>query len=154
MNINALIYLPLAFIMFQMYDSLEKTKMKLSNLETEDKSNQKRSIIKYAMPVNIETQKVEEYQNIGYLFNSQNRKHILPLFGRRVHSRSSHWNYFTKSSNHSYSIKIPLTYKNRQCDDEYGCEELYDGDEVFLDEYDTLFKVKLYEKTIRYIPYL
>ena len=27
-------------------------------------------------------------------------------------------------------IKLPITNKNRQCDSEYGCEELYDDDEV------------------------
>ena len=95
-------------------------------------------------PITYATQRVDPFERIGYLYNDGDGKHkMLPLFGRRTYARSTTWNYFT-SSQHRHSVKIPLEVKNRSCMDRYGCAELYDDDILFVPEYESEFKVKLY----------
>ena len=51
-------------------------------------------------------------------------------------------------------IKLPITNNNRQCDSEYGCDELYDEDEVSIPAYNGSFKVKIYDYfTFKGSPY-
>ena len=53
-------------------------------------------------------------------------------------------------------IKIPITYKNRNCSDDLGCDELYDNSELVIPAYNNkLFKVTIYQlDKPRYIPYV
>ena len=94
-----------------------------------------------ARPINLNTQHVAPFRKIGLLYSGK-RKGILPLIGRQIHRGSYRWNYYTLSNNNM--IKIPLSHKGRECDDKYGCEELYDDDVVFIPEYNENFTVKLY----------
>lgn len=109
--------------------------------------------IHYGMPININTQRVGEYQSIGYLYTNEDKKrnNVLPLFGRRVHNGSSNWNYMT--STHKSNIRIPLVVSGKDCSKEYGCKELYEDEEVYIEEFGKVFNVKLYDRTIKYIPY-
>lgn len=107
--------------------------------------------VRVAVPVNIPTQRIESYRQVGYLYNDDN--HMMPIYGRRLHVSSTRWNYYTKSDNNNYSISIPLHNKGRDCQSEYGCDELYDGDEISVPEFNGIFKVKLYKNQMRYIPF-
>ena len=79
---------------------------------------------------------------------------ILPLFGRQTYNGSNKWSYYT-STDKMNQIKIPISNKNRVCNSEYGCDELYDGDTVTVPAYNGDFKVSIYEfDKPRYIPYL
>ena len=54
-------------------------------------------------------------------------------------------------------IKLPIQVKKRDCLDDNGCEELYNGDQVSIPQYgsDREFKVSIYNlDKPRYIPYL
>ena len=93
---------------------------------------------------------LEDYKLIGYLHNNESK--MLPLYGRRVHVNNTKWNYYTKSDNYSYSIHVFINYKNRDCGSEYGCDELYDDDEVYISEFNGNFRVKLYDNHYRYNP--
>lgn len=108
--------------------------------------------VRVAVPVNIPTQRIESYRQVGYLYNDENV--MLPIFGRQLHMNSSRWNYYTKSDNHNYSIHIPLFNKGRDCESEYGCDELYNEEEISISEYNGTFKVKLYSNHLKYIPFL
>ena len=47
-----------------------------------------------------------------------------------------------------------MSNKNRSCNVEYGCDELYDGDVVTVPAYNGEFKVVKYEyDKPQYIPY-
>lgn len=106
--------------------------------------------VKVAVPMNVNTQRVENYKLIGYLHNNDSK--MLPLYGRRVHVNNTRWNYYTKSDNYSYSIHVFLNHKNRDCGSEYGCDELYDNDQVYIKEFNGNFYVKLYDNHYRYNP--
>jgi hypothetical protein len=75
--------------------------------------------------------------------------YILPLYGRRTFNRSTKWNYYTLFNN----IKLNISYKDRACMQEHGCEELMNGDIIKIPEINGNFKVNIYENTnMFYIP--
>jgi hypothetical protein len=49
--------------------------------------------------------------------------------------------------------QTPVYKNNRICTSEQGCDEIYSGDSVFVDGYDSTFNAKVYETNLlRYIP--
>ena len=79
---------------------------------------------------------------------------ILPLFGMPTYNGSNKWMYYTATDKFN-QIKIPITNKNRVCNSEYGCDELYDGDIITIPAYNGEFKVNKYEyDKPRYIPHI
>ena len=79
---------------------------------------------------------------------------ILPLFGRPTHNGSNKWSYYTATDKNN-QVKLPLSNKNRVCNAEQGCDELYDNDSVTVPAYNGDFKVSIYEfDKPRYIPYV
>ena len=79
---------------------------------------------------------------------------ILPLFGRPTYNGSNKWSYYT-STDKMNQVKLPISNKNKVCNSEYGCDELYDGDNVSVPAYNGDFKVSIYEfDKPRYIPYV
>ena len=79
---------------------------------------------------------------------------ILPLFGMPTYNGSNKWMYYTATDKFN-QIKIPVTNKNRVCNSEYGCDELYDGDIITIPAYNGEFKVNKYEyDKPRYIPHI
>tara|TARA_B100000123_G_C25724502_1_gene426211 strand:+ start:416 stop:1198 length:783 start_codon:yes stop_codon:yes gene_type:complete len=92
----------------------------------------------------------DDTKNIG---NNSNPV-ILPLFGCPTHQGSNKWTYYTSTDGHT-QVKLPITNKNRVCNSEYGCDELYDGDNVSIPAYNSNFKVSIYEyDKPRYIPFI
>jgi len=69
----------------------------------------------------------ETYQSMGIVHTASGE--LLPLFGRRVASRSDRFNYYTRTDTNN-PIPLPINYKKRNCQDDVGCDELFDGDEV------------------------
>jgi hypothetical protein len=52
-------------------------------------------------------------------------------------------------------VKLPITNKNKDCMDEYGCDEIYDKDNVTVRGYNKNYKVELYKiDRPRYNPYV
>lgn len=107
------------------------------------------------MPINIRTQGVEtNYSQVGILTRITGSETILPLMGRRVISGRDTWNYYTMSDKNTM-VKLPITFKNKNCTSEYGCDSISNGDTVYVEGYNDAFKVTMYENnTMRYIPYL
>jgi hypothetical protein len=98
------------------------------------------------------------FQQMGLLYkkdaseNSNSETNILPLFGRPTHTNSNKWNYYT-SSDKFHSLKIPIKVKGRICNDEWGCNELYDDDTVEVGPYNGEFKVQIYGyDSPKYLP--
>jgi hypothetical protein len=51
------------------------------------------------------------------------------------------------------TVKIPITYKGRKCDSEFGCEEITSNDSVSMPLYNGTFKAEIYDyDKPRYIP--
>lgn len=117
-------------------------------------------INRVGMPINIPTRgHSSHYQQVGALSESNTNasgtdKKILPLFGRPYYPGSRQWHYYTGTDSFS-SVKLPITYKDKNCQNERGCDEIYDGDTIQVAGYNTDFIVSLYElDKPRYIPYI
>jgi hypothetical protein len=54
---------------------------------------------------------------------------LLPLYGRRSISSRDRYNYYTRTDTYN-PVPIPITIKGRDCQDQVGCPELYNGDSV------------------------
>lgn len=118
------------------------------------------------VPINIQTRGYDGgYQQLGMLYRddiedkekqigNNTETNILPLFGKPMYSNSSKWMYYTSSDKFN-NVKIPISYKGRDCSDDYGCDELYNDDQINIPAYNGNFKVKIYKfDKPRYIPYL
>ena len=117
-------------------------------------SNVKRSNdIKY-MPVNVKTQQREtSYTQIGILSRTTNEDVIMPLFGMNVHTGRDKWKYYTLTEN---NVRLPISVAGKSCTNEYGCDSVGNGDNVYVEGYNDAFKVTLYDdiNRISYIPYI
>jgi len=120
----------------------------------------------YGIPINIPTRgESGGFQQVGMLYKesieseerepgNNNSSQILGLYGKPIHPGSNKWSYYTSSDGHN-SIKMPLTHKGKVCDQDQGCEELYDGDSITIPSYNGNFTVNIYKyDKPRYIPYV
>jgi hypothetical protein len=112
----------------------------------------KHEIIKQVvvMNTNVPSRQTNEFIRLGHLYAGSR---ILPLFGRQVHVGSHMWHYYTMSDG---PIPVRLSFQNggRACDTEYGCGEIYDGDSIFIAEYNTVFTASIVKNNyLRYNPY-
>lgn len=81
-------------------------------------------------PFNIPTQGIpESYQSMGIVKTADGK--LLPLYGRRSISSRERYNYYTRTDTYN-PIPIPVQIKGRDCQDQVGCPELYNGDTVKL----------------------
>ena len=69
----------------------------------------------------------EAYQSMGLLKKIDGQ--LVPLYGRRLASRSDRFNYYTRTDTYN-PVPLPIHYKRRDCQDDIGCEELSNGDKV------------------------
>ena len=77
---------------------------------------------------------------------------ILPLMGRLLLANKDKWNFYTLNDK-NHMLKLPLTFKGKSGTSEYGCDNLYTGDTVYVEGYKQSFIVTMYEtQTLRYIP--
>jgi len=108
------------------------------------------------IPINTPTQSVDSaYRQVGILTRSNgDGENILPLMGRPLFTNRDKWNFYTMTDKNNM-IKLPITHKGRSCTNEYGCDNMYNGDTVYVEGYNDAFKVTMYDNnTMRYIPYL
>ena len=53
------------------------------------------------------------------------------------------------------NVKLPVSRNGRSCTNEYGCDDLFNGDTVYIEGYNDSFKVTIYDNyQPRYIPVL
>ena len=72
---------------------------------------------------------------------------LLQLSGRRV--RQSRFQYYTNITQNGVSIRTAVHYGGRDCQNENGCDELYDNETVTVPATGGLsFKVTLYPRTL------
>ena len=107
------------------------------------------------IPINIRTQGVDApFRQVGILTRNGNGETILPLMGRPLQTnRDKHQFYTMNDKNHM--IKLPISKSGRSCTGEYGCDDLFNGDSVYVEGYKDAFKVTMYESNMpRYIPFV
>ena len=90
------------------------------------------------------------YRQVGILTPLNYPNRILPLMGRPLFTNRDKWQFYTFSDN---NIKLPMVYQGKSCTNEYGCNNLYNNDMVYVEGYKEGFKVTTYDNdTIKYIP--
>ena len=97
--------------------------------------------------INIPTQPMtHNFSQVGIITNDNNNSNtILPLFGRQLITSRNTWQYHGMSDQNN-SIRLPISFNGKNCMDEYGCDELMNGDTVYVEGYNDTFLVTLYEK--------
>ena len=122
--------------------------------------------LKRGIPINIETRESGgDYQQLGILSKgainddtetpgNNTDSVILPLYGKPTYRGSNKWLYYTETDK-LHPVKIPVNYGGKDCTDDYGCEEIYDGSSVTIPSYNGDFTAKIYKlNKPRYIPYI
>jgi hypothetical protein len=107
------------------------------------------------IPINIRTRGYDtNYSQTGLLTRVNGKETMLPLMGRALHTNRNKWQYYTMSDKNN-SIKLPVSRSGKSCTNEYGCDELFNGDTVYVEGYNDAFKVTIYENNQpRYIPFI
>jgi len=107
------------------------------------------------VPINVSTQGTDdsEFRQIGILTPvSGNEERILPLMGRPLFTRRDKWNFYTLNDKNNM-IKLPVKVRGQSGTSEYGCDNVYNGDTVYVEGYKEAFKVTAYDNNvIRYLP--
>lgn len=119
--------------------------------------------LSYGVPINVPSRGyVGGYQQLGAITRvgdsgdataTNDRNSLLPLFGRPLYNGSKKWTYYTTSENRAM-IKLQISVNGRKCNEDFGCDELYDGDIVDIKELGGQYKVSIYDyDKPRYIPF-
>ena len=108
-----------------------------------------------SIPINISTQNIDSnYRQVGILTRITGSEQILPLMGRPLLTNRDKWNFYTMTDKNNM-IKLPISHKSKSCTSEFGCENIYNGDLVYVQGYNDAFKATIYDNdTMRYIPFL
>ena len=115
-----------------------------------------------AIPINTPTRGVPDtYQQVGVLTapggsdsSASPSRTILPLFGRKLITNRDRWNYYTRTDGLN-PVQVPVEYGRRKCDDDNGCDEIMDGDNVSVPILGQSYVANVYRySTPRYIPFV
>lgn len=107
------------------------------------------------IPVNMQTRgPPANYQQFGILTRMNGNKDlILPLMGRQSMTGRDKYQYYTISNTGSLNTKLPISFHGKSCTSEYGCDNISDGDTVFVEGYSDTFRATVYENNLfQYIP--
>jgi len=107
------------------------------------------------MPINVSTQGTGDaaYRQVGILTRISGPETILPLMGRPLFRNRDKWQFYTISEKSNF-IKLPISVKGRSCTNEYGCDNVYNGDTVYVEGYNDAFKVTAYDNNVmQYLPF-
>jgi hypothetical protein len=61
--------------------------------------------------------------------------------------------YYTISNTGNMNTKLPISVNGKSCTGEYGCDEISNGDVVYVEGYKDTFQATIYENGLfSYIP--
>jgi hypothetical protein len=114
------------------------------------------SDVRGVVPVNIETRGLTTgYQQVGILTRTTGGDMILPLMGRRNMTGRDKWQYYTISNSGNLNTKLPVSVNGKSCTSEYGCDNISNGDFIYVEGYNDSFRATVYEtSTFQYLPQL
>ena len=121
----------------------------------------------FRIPINIQTQNPchnvggggggcgSNYAQMGILVKERGEDNplILPIFGKKTYNHKDKYQYYAISNTGTLNTKLPVKYKGKNCSCENGCDEIYNGDKVYVEGYGDVFKATIYKnETFAYIP--
>ena len=83
------------------------------------------------------------YKQYGIL-TRDNDELILPLMGR-TSSRHKYQYYTMTNDAGNINTKLPVSVKGRSCTSDIGCDEIYNGDVIYVEGYKDTFRATIYE---------
>lgn len=110
-----------------------------------------------AIPINVSTNigAVDTtYRQMGIItpLNGSSKDNILSLMGRPLFTNRDKWQYYTISNQHN-NVKLPISFKGKSALNDYGVDQIFDGDTIYVEGYNEPFRVTVYENdTIKYLP--
>jgi len=124
----------------------------------------RRVIPRGAFPINIPTNVGavdSEYRQVGILTPERKggkgdhdggKDKILALMGRPLFTNRDKWQYYSMSDQNN-SVKLPVMKNKKSCTNEYGCDQIYNGETIYVKGYNERFRVTIYDDdAIRYLP--
>jgi hypothetical protein len=106
--------------------------------------------IRGGIPINVPTRSVNSaYRQVGILTRVNGPETILSLMGRPLFPSQDKWQFYTMSDKNQ-SVKLPVTYKRRSCTSDQGCDNIYNGDTVYVEGYNDAFKATIYDTAMQY----
>ena len=102
------------------------------------------------MPINVRTQGPPintNYRQVGLLTRINGKETILPLMGRPLLKNRDKWQFYTMSDKNN-SVKLPISFKKKSCTGEYGCDNIYNGDTVYVEGYKDAFQATIYDNAV------
>ena len=102
------------------------------------------------VPINIRTQGPSintNYRQVGLLTRMNGKETILPLMGRPLQKNRDKWQFYTMSDKNN-SVKLPISFKKKSCTGEYGCDNIYNGDTVYVEGYKDAFQATIYDNAV------
>ena len=111
------------------------------------------------VPINVSTNTGAvdtNYRQMGIItpLNGSSKDNILPLMGRPLFTNRDKWQYYTISNQHN-NVKLPISFKGRSALNDYGVDQIFSGDTIYVEGYNDAFKTTVYENdTIKYLPFV
>ena len=111
------------------------------------------------IPINVSTNigAVDTtYRQMGIItpLNGVHKDNILPLMGRPLFTNRNKWQYYTISNQHN-NVKLPISFKGKSALNDYGVDQIFSGDTIYVEGYDDAFRATVYENdTIKYLPFI
>lgn len=111
------------------------------------------------IPINVSTNigAVDtNYRQMGIAtpLNGQTENNILPVMGRPLFTSRDKWQYYTISNQHN-NVKLPVSFKGKSGLTDYGVDQIFSGDTIYVEGYNEPFGVTMYENdTIKYLPFV
>lgn len=121
----------------------------LKNIEFEE--------VAYGLPVNVKTRGYEgNYSQVGILTRKSGREQILPLMGRKSAGARDKYQYYTMTNDSgNINTKLPVSVNGRSCTSELGCDEINNGDNIYVEGFHDTFRATIYENRLfQYIPFI
>lgn len=112
------------------------------------------------VPIQVPTRGLpEQFQQMGVLTapggsstSASPNRTLLPLYGRRTASGRERYNYYTRTDGYN-PVQVPVSFKNRSCEDDNGCDEISSGDTVGVPLLGQTYVATTYKYNApRYIP--
>ena len=82
----------------------------------------------------------DSYQSFGIITVADK---VFPLYGRQLASRSGRFQYYTRTDTYN-PVQLPIRFNKRDCQDDIGCEEIFDGDIVQIPGNGSAGRVSIY----------